>query len=73
MKQTPHHRDIEPLRTEGRGPFLCASVVNAVDFFHFLSLGWQGASPILMLDGYAPPALVSVGLAACPLASAELE
>jgi hypothetical protein len=33
MEQTSHHRDTEAQRTEKKGAFLCASVVNAIDFF----------------------------------------
>ena len=33
MEQTSHHRDTEAQRTDKKGAFLCASVVNAIDFF----------------------------------------
>jgi hypothetical protein len=33
MEQTSHHRDTEAQKTEKKVAFLCASVVNAIDFF----------------------------------------
>jgi hypothetical protein len=44
MNQTSHHRDTEALRTEKKGPFLCASVSLWLMQSIFSHLHWPGVS-----------------------------
>jgi hypothetical protein len=55
MEQTSHHRDTEAQRTEKKGTFLCASVVDTIDFFiaflGCLPYQIQGIGPVARREG----------------------